>query len=138
MSFSISASTPFSSINWDNFENRPPISKSMPFCKEEDWYEDKKCCMDGYSIEHVRDVAYEYGNQNTPEVKFLDQYPCINGIELDYFVDEIERMPSDVETKSPKPQFPSFECLSQTVFEGLKNVLPKPLLDSIEPYLCRQ
>ena len=110
----------------------------MPFCREEDWYEDKKCCMDGYSIEHVRDVAYEYGNENTPVVKFLNQYPCINGIELDYFVDEIERMPSDIEKESPKPQFPSFECLSQTVFDGLKKVLPKPLLDSIEPYLCRQ
>jgi hypothetical protein len=138
MSYSIFNSVPFSSINWDSFENRPSTKGSMPICQEKDWYEDSKCCMDVYSIEHVRDVAYDYGHENTPEVKFLDQYPCVNGLELDYFVNRIEAMPSKVAQEEQKPQFPSFECLSQAVFEGLKKVLPKPLLDSIQPYLCRQ
>ncbi len=137
-SFSVSASTPFSSISWNNFENRPPINSSMTFCEEKDWYEDVKCCMDGYSIEHLRDVAYEYGHENTPEVRFLDQYPCLNGLEIDYFVDKIERMPSNVRKEESEPTFPTFQCLSEALFEGLKKVLPKPLLDSIAPYLCRE
>ena len=138
MSYSISSTVPFSAINWETLENRPPIGESMKFCEEKDWYEDVKCCMDGYSIEHVLDVAYENGNENTPEVKFLDAYPCLNGLELDHFVDEIERMPSTGDKEELTPQFPTFECLSRAVFEGLQKVLPKPLLDSIEPYLCRQ
>jgi hypothetical protein len=106
MSYSISASTSFSSINWNNFENRPPINPSMTFCEEKDWYEDVKCCMDSYSIEHVRDVAHEHGLGDTPEVRFLDRYPCVNGLELDYFVDEIEAMPSNVNNNPTPPESP--------------------------------
>jgi len=138
MSFSISNSVPFSNINWDSFENRPTINKSMLFCTEKNWYDDVKCCMDGYSIEHIRDVAYEHGLEDTPEVRFLDQYPCINGLESDYFVDRIESMPSKKLPEPTESQFPNFECLSKAVFDGLSRVLPTPLLESIRPYLCRE
>jgi hypothetical protein len=136
MSFSISRSTGFSEINWSSFENRPQINSSMQFCREKDWYEDAKCCMDGYSIEHILDAAYEHGNENTPEVKFLDQYPCLNGVELDHFANAIDRMPSKVD-KTPTSEFPTFECISETIFEGLKKVLPQTILEFIEPYLCK-
>ena len=138
MSLSVSASTPFNAINWDNFENRPPINGSMTFCEEKDWYEDQaKCCMDYYSIEHVLDVAHEYELGEAPEVKFLEQYPCLNGLELDYFVDEIESMPSNVHNEKPEAP-PTFTCVTQLVFDSLKGILPNPILDSIKPYLCGQ
>ena len=137
MTFSVSDTASFKDIQWNNFENRPQINKSMPFCKEADWYDDVKCCMDGYSIEHLIDAAYEHGNENTPEVQFLEQYPCLNGLELDFFADEIEGMASKTEQK-PKPSIPVMECVSKNIFEGLKKVLPEPLLESIKSYLCRQ
>lgn len=138
MSFSISNSVPFSGINWDSLENRPPMKSGMLVCKEKDWYEDKKCCMDGYSIEHVLEVANDYGLGDTPEVQFLNEYPCVNGLELDYFVDQIERMePKTTPEEEELKKWPTFECLTKPIFEGLKKVLPQPLLDKIEPYLCK-
>lgn len=94
--------------------------------------------MDGYSMEHVREVAYDYGLDDTPEVKFLDQYPCLNGPELDRFVDEIESMePKTTPQEEELEKWPTFECLTKPIFEGLKKVLPQPLLDNIKPYLCK-
>jgi hypothetical protein len=137
MSFSVSSTTPFSAINWDNFENRPPVKQGMPICEEKDWYEDSKCCMDGYSIEHVLDVANDYGLSDTPEVKFLDEYPCVNGLELDHFVDEIEGMEPKSTPEPEVPTWPSLECITKPIFEGLTRILPKPLIESIKGYVCR-
>ena len=83
MPFSISPSTTFASINWDNFENRPRINEPMTFCNEDNWNKDVKCCMDGYSIEHVVNRARKNSTEQTPEITFLEQYPCINGTELE-------------------------------------------------------
>ena len=110
----------------------------MSFCTDKNWNDDVKCCMDGYTIEHILDVAYEHGLEDTPEVRFLDEYPCINGLESDYFVDRIERMPSKKLADPAESQFPNYECLSRVVFDGLKKVLPKPILESVRPYLCQQ
>ena len=95
--------------------------------------------MSGGSINNLLEVAYEYGHENTPEVKFLEQYPCLNGLETDIFADIIDAMPSTVQKDdTPEKPFPVFNCLQVVVFEGLKNVLPKPLQDAIRPYLCRE
>ncbi len=136
MNYSINNSIPFSAINWNSFENRPQMGKGMPICKENDWYEDKKCCMDGYSIEHVLDVAHEYGHGDTPEVKFLDEYPCLNGLELDRFVDQIETMPSDYKPKDYS--WPAIGCVTKSIFSGLSIMLPENLMTSIKPYLCKE
>ena len=123
MSFSISPSTPFTSINWDTFENRPVINKSMKFCEEKDWYADTKCCMDGYSIEHVLDVAHENNLWNAPEVQFLDEYPCVNGLELDSLADKIAGMIPDTEPEpTPTPTAPK-QCLPIIIFEQLKKLV---------------
>jgi hypothetical protein len=136
MSYSISPSTPFSSINWDSFENRPQVGGDMPICEEKNWYEDSKCCMDYYSIEHVRDVANDYGLADTPEVKFLDAYPCINGPEIDFFADEIESMEPKIIPEPEEEHWPSFDCIPKKIFDGLIKTLPKQLIDSIKPYVC--
>jgi hypothetical protein len=86
MSFSVSSSASFSSINWTTFEGRPEIKDSMPFCKEKDWDQDKKCCMDGYSIEHALEMIPKLGMKSS-EARFLEQYPCVNGLELESLVE---------------------------------------------------
>lgn len=103
MSFSVSSSAPFSSINWKNFENRPEIKDSMPFCTENNWNKKAKCCSDGYSIEHALDMIPEE-KMSTPEAKFLEKYPCVNGIELESLVNKIsEENTTSIEPKHPKP-----------------------------------
>ncbi len=120
MSPSISTSVKFADINWDTLENRPTINESMTFCEEKDWYADVKCCMDGYSIEHVLDVAHENNLWDMPEVKFLDQYPCINGLELDSLADEIAgRIPDPTPEPTPQPR----QCLPVALFEQLKKLV---------------
>jgi hypothetical protein len=43
--------TPFSAINWDNYENRPVINDRSRFCSDSQQDNPRaKCCMDGYSI----------------------------------------------------------------------------------------
>lgn len=71
----------------------------MPFCTETEWNGERKCCMDGYAIEHVRDMAYDNGARDTVEARFLDQYPCVNGAELDQFVEKFtgEKVAAQVE-----------------------------------------
>ena len=83
MPFSISPSATFATINWDNFEDRPRINEPMTFCKEDNWNKDVKCCMDEYSIEHVLNRVRAGTAGQTPEIAFLEQYPCINGPELE-------------------------------------------------------
>ncbi len=75
--------------------------------------------MSGYSIEYVLDLAWDHGNIDTPEAKFMDEFPCINGIEIEYFTDEVTRKKSD------------FERISQTVFQLLRKVIPEPLLNCV-------
>lgn len=137
MTFSISASTPFSKIDWSNFENRPPINESMIFCEERDRYKSTTCCVDEYSIEHALEVAHENNLGNEPVVKFLDEYPCLNMLELDSIADKIDEMIPEIEGSKPAPPFPIFECVTQSIFDGLKRALPPALLESIRPYLCR-
>jgi len=120
MSFSISPSTPFTSINWDTFENRPPINDSMKFCDEKDYYKETKCCMDGYSVEHVVEVAHQNGLWDAPEVKFLEKYPCVNGTELDSLADQIDGMIPEP-TPSPTPTEPK-KCLLIELFDQLKKL----------------
>lgn len=79
----------FANINWDTFKGRPTIDPSMKFCSEKKWHTDTKCCMSGYTIEHVLDMAYDHGKADSPEVTFLEGYPCLNGRELDSFVDKL-------------------------------------------------
>lgn len=50
------------------------------------------CCCDGYSIEAVLDVAYEEGLNNNPEVKRLEQYPCLTCSELDSIADQLSSL----------------------------------------------
>ena len=107
MPLSISSSTNFSNINWDDLENRPVINKSMTFCEEKDWYNDAKCCMDSYSIEHVLDVAHTYDLRELPEVKFLEEYPCLNGLELDSLADKIAAYIPDSNFVSQEDSWPS-------------------------------
>lgn len=125
MIYSIS-STQFSNIDWDNFKDRPPIDESMTFCEEKNWNDDVKCCMDGYSIEHVRDIAYEHGLEDVPEVRFLDRATLA--------LTDLSLITLRTESKA---------CLLENCRNRLSlnsqtsSVFPKQLADSIRPYLCR-
>jgi hypothetical protein len=90
MTYSISDSKPFKEIEWESLKDRPSITTAMPFCEEKQWYKPAKCCMDGYTIEHILDGAYAGKNTKSPEFKFLKEYPCINGVELDSLIEKIE------------------------------------------------
>lgn len=114
MSFSISPSTTFANIDWNTLENRPPIDKSMIFCQEKDWYDAVPCCMDGYTIEHVHDLAYENGFLGTAEAQFLNEYPCLNAIEMNHFYEKFTGL------KAPtKPE--SCDNFLSKIFNGIKN-----------------
>jgi len=116
MSFSISTSTPFSAINWDNFENRPPINESMKFCGSADRYKDTKCCMETDSIEGVLYVAHKNDLRNADEVKFLEEYPCVNWVELDSLADKIdEQLPETTPTPVPTSPQPPRQCIPMSV-----------------------
>ena len=83
MNYSISNSTPFSAINWNNYENRPVINERSRFCSDSQQDNPRaKCCMDGYSIEAVLDEIAQ-----SPERDFLSGYPCVNGMELSGLAD---------------------------------------------------
>ena len=100
MSYSINNSIPFSAINWNSFENRPQINEPMTFCREDSWNSAKaKCCIDGYSIEHVLDET----KGSSSERKFLEQYPCINGVELETLADKIQGNGSSTQPKNSTP-----------------------------------
>lgn len=75
----------------------------MTFCKEDSWDSaNAKCCLDGYSIEHVLDETG--GSQKSGlERKFLDQYPCVNGVELESLADKIQ---GDKPSNPPKTSTP--------------------------------
>jgi hypothetical protein len=102
MSFSVSSSKPFSSIDWSSFENRPEIKDTMPFCTEKNWYKDSKCCADGYSIEHALETIPEK-KIKTPEARFLEKYPCVNGLELESLVERVSGGETSMEQPKPLP-----------------------------------
>ena len=84
------------------------------------------------------EVAEEYGVSNSEEAKFLEKFPCVNGIEIDFFADMIDRLiPQSKEPVEEEIESPTFECITRPIFDGLKKILPRPILDKIEPYLCR-
>ena len=139
MSYSISPTTIFAQIDWDTFENRPLIDKSMPICDEKDWYEDAKCCIGAGSMNYVVEIAESDGLGETPEAMFLKQQPCINGLEIDYFVDMLDRMGSrNPPEEDDEPKWPNVDCITKPIFEGLMKILPQPLIEVIRPYVCRE
>ncbi len=87
MSFSVSDSTTFANIDWSTLKNRPIIDGEQ-FCTEKNWFDDVPCCMSRFSIEYVTDTAYDNGFGDSPEVEFLKQSPCLNGVELDVFLEK--------------------------------------------------
>ena len=122
MSFSVSSSTPFAKINWDNFENRPPINNSMPFCSDKDTSSDTKCCMDDFALENVTRVAHKNNLWDAPEVQFLDKSPCLNFAELDSLADQIDEMIPEIEQNTPLP-LEAKQCLPLALFEQLKKLV---------------
>ncbi len=125
MSFSISSTTSFANINWDNFENRPPINESMPFCDDKGHYSDTKCCMDDYALENVVRVAHNHDLWEVPEVKFLEESPCVNLAELDSLADQIDEMIPDTEPEPQTGHTPTEtkQCLPIALFEQLKKLV---------------
>ena len=89
MKFSISSSTGFANINWDNFENRPPIKKDMPLCSSFNWEYDVPCCTDGYVISDTLQIAAQKNKLQTKEAQFLTEYPCVNSLEFVEIVDNM-------------------------------------------------
>jgi len=87
MPFSVSSTTTFATIDWNTLENRPPIDTAQ-FCTKQYWFDNVPCCMDGYTVEHVLELAEQNGYESTPEARFLNKYPCINGVEIDYFYEK--------------------------------------------------
>lgn len=84
MSVSFSGVRSFQDIDWASLKDRPPIDKEH-FCTEENWSIPTPCCMDGYAIEHVIDIGHLNGHGESAALKFLNTYPCLNGVELDGF-----------------------------------------------------
>ena len=128
MNLSISATTTFPNINWDTLENRPVIDESMPFCRDFNWEYDIPCCVDGIVISDTLQMAYEGGKEDTPEAKFLNEYPCINSLEYERVANDlIPPASQDWKAEEEKP------CLlvqiSQTITQGLKAIIPKWLLN---------
>ena len=114
MSFPVSPSTAFASIDWSTLENRPPIDKQQ-FCTEKNWHDDVPCCISGYTVEHILESAEENGLSNTPEAQFLSEYPCINGVEMNYFYERLTGL------RAPEKPRPSADFLSN-IFNGIKNL----------------
>ena len=121
MSYSISSTTPFSAINWDTIENRPSINESMQFCGFEDRYKYTKCCMETDSIEGVLYVAHKYDASEVDEVKFLEEYPCVNWAELDSLADKIDEVLPETPPPpvTPPPQPPK-QSIAMLLFGLLK------------------
>lgn len=80
-------SSTFDQIDWKSFKNRPNIDPSN-ICREDQWWEQVPCCMSGYSIEHVIDTGRDSGFASSAEMRFLESYPCLNGVELDGFFEK--------------------------------------------------
>jgi hypothetical protein len=89
MKFSISSSTGFANINWDNFEKRPPMTKDMPLCSSFNWEYDVPCCTDGYVISDTLQMAAQKNKLQTKEAQFLTEYPCVNSLEFEEIVDNM-------------------------------------------------
>ena len=121
MSFSVSSTTSFSGIKWQTFENRPPINESMKFCGSADRYKDTKCCMEADSIEGVLYVAHKNDLREADEVRFLEEYPCVNWVELDSLADKVDEMlPEAAATPVPTIPLPPRQCIPMSIYEQLK------------------
>lgn len=138
MNYSVNNSVPFSAINWSSFENRPEIKDSMIFCTEENWDQNVKCCMDGYSIEQAIEESANRGRKRAG-IKFLDQYPCVNGPELESIAYSLRPTPSgnssDI-TPTPLPESPPTNndnfCDSRAINAFLKFVNSVHLDNTVE------
>jgi hypothetical protein len=145
MSLSVSPSTPFASIDWTTFENRPEINSSMPFCTEKNWVQNYKCCMDGYSIEHAIEGTLGRSKRK-PGTRFLEQYPCVNGPELESLVEGIPRPgndPTDIPSEpTPQPTTPATDdngaCDNRAVKAFLKFVKSVGFDDTVEVSRLKQ
>lgn len=106
MTYSINNSVSFSAIDWDSLENRPQINDTMTFCDENNWDDpDAKCCMDGYSIEGA--IHEGKFSKSSPEGNFLNQYPCVNGMELEMLAESTSRPTSKNPIPAPSTPTPS-------------------------------
>lgn len=137
MNYSISNSTPFSAINWNNYENRPVINERSRFCSDSQQDNPRaKCCMDGYSIEAVLDEIAQ-----SPERDFLSGYPCVNGMELSGLADRAGFVDEFNEAVPAKTQPPQYSCDPKTIqaLQRLVEALPVKLGDvtSALPDLCK-
>lgn len=95
----------FDRIDWTNLRSRPPIDAAR-ICKESEWWEPAKCCMSGYSVEHVLDTGRDNGFEGSAEMRFLQSYPCLNGVELDSFFERFSKeLPSREAGKGGKGSF---------------------------------
>jgi hypothetical protein len=95
----------FDRIDWTNLKDRPPIDKGR-LCKESEWWDTAKCCMSGYSVEHVLDTGRDNGFEGSAEMRFLQSYPCLNGVELDSFFERFSKeLPSREAGKGGKGSF---------------------------------
>ena len=72
--------------------------------------------MDGYTIEHVRDMARDFGYESTSEARLLDAYPCINGVELDWFVRKFAGDNSRLRNKAAPTAWP---CILHEILQFL-------------------
>ena len=120
--YSVSTTTPFSQIDWNNFENRPSISGQVPFCtpeQEDDPMAD--CCVDWYGLEAITDQM-----PNSPVRDFLLQGPCLNGEELIDLAESSEpsRPEKKPTTKKPTtPKAPSEPECDKTMLKSLGDLL---------------
>jgi|GEM_PF-3015042 len=136
MNYSISTSAPFSSINWNSYENRPVINDRSRFCSEAKQDRPQaKCCMDGYAIEAVLDEIAE-----SPERNFLAEYPCVNGVELSDLADRAGVVDDSGKSSPETPLVPQ-SCDQKTIqaLQRLIDVLPVKLgdLSVALPELCK-
>jgi hypothetical protein len=116
MSHTIPQPTPFSKIDWSTLQNRPSLTKDMPICTDKQWDKrDARCCMSGYAIEHVRDIAFDAGKTSSPESAYINGYPCVNGVELDNLFDAIMNSSQVLPEASQDLSRSIFERISQGV-----------------------
>ena len=119
MPFPIS-SDKYENVDWNALKNRPPIDPNN-FCTEQNWFEDSPCCMSGYEIEHVLHIAHDNGFGDSPEVEFLNKYPCLNGVELDIFFERFTTQ-SNIGNNIIGTKTFDYQNILFSFIEGIKNI----------------
>jgi hypothetical protein len=94
----------------------------MTFCEADNRSSDAKCCMETDAIDSVRRVAHKNSLWEAEEVKFLEEYPCINLAELDSLADKIDEM------------IPTTEIVPQET----KQTSLGALVDRLKKFLCSE